>query len=183
MMNAPNLVEERLLFRGLRFSVVRRRYVKPNSGFFERDVVLFPEAVVILPVFPGDEVVLIRQFRAPFNEFIIEAPAGVVEPGENPEEAAQRELMEEVGLRPKSLIKLGSFTPAPGYSSEVLHFYVAYDPEPVGMKPEEYEIIEPIKLSLEEAYKMVLENKIKDMKTALAISLYKIKKSVTVNER
>lgn len=172
-MSAPSLVEERLLFRGLRFSVVRRRYVRPGRGLFERDVVVFPEAVVILPILPGNEVILIRQFRAPFNDFIIEAPAGVVEPGEKPEETAQRELAEEVGLKPKRLVRLGSFTPAPGYSSEVLHFYVAHDLEPVDMKHEEYEIIEPIKLSLEEAYKMVVENKITDMKTALIISLYK----------
>lgn len=172
-MNMPSLVEERLLFRGLRFSVVRRKYVKPDRGVFERDVVVFPEAVVVLPILPGDRVVLIRQFRAPFNDFILEAPAGVIDPGEKPEKAAERELVEEVGLKPGRLVKLGSFTPAPGYSSEVLHFYVAYDLKPVGMKPEEYEIIEPIVVDLEEAYSMILENRITDMKTALAISLYK----------
>lgn len=177
-MNKPSIVEERLLLKGLRFSVVRRKYVKPGNGIFERDVVLFPEAVVVLPVLPGEEVVLVRQFRAPFNDFVIEAPAGVVDPGERPEETAVRELVEETGYEPEKLVKLGSFTPAPGYSSEVLHFYVAFDLKPTKMKPEEYEVIEPIKLSFNEAYRMVVDNRIRDMKTALVILLYKQRREV-----
>jgi len=168
----PSLIEERLVFSGLRFSVVRRKYVHRGRGIFERDVVLFPQAVVVLPLLSDDEIVLIKQFRAPLGDFIIEAPAGIVGNNETPEEAAARELIEEAGYRARRLVKLGAYTPAPGYSSEVLHFYIARDLEYVGARPEKYEIIEPIKLSIAEAHKMVVENKISDMKTALVILLY-----------
>lgn len=171
ILESPSLIDERVLFRGLRFLVTRRRYVG-TKGIFERDVVVFPEAVVVLPVI-DDYLVLIKQFRAPFNDFIVEAPAGVVDKGETPDEAAVRELVEEIGYKPRKLVKLGKYTPAPGYSSEVLHFYVAYDLEYVGAKPERYEIIEPFQVKIEDAYRMVLSNQVTDMKTALAIMLYK----------
>jgi ADP-ribose pyrophosphatase len=169
----PLLVGEELLFRGLRFSVVRRRYSKPGTGeIFERDVVVFPEAVAVLPLLGERRVVLLRQFRAPLNDYIIEVPAGVVDRGETPEETAKRELIEETGYHPRVLEKLGSFTPTPGYSSEVLHVYVARDLEYVGARPERYEVIEPLVVEFSEAYKMVLEGVIRDMKTALTILLY-----------
>ena len=69
-------------------------------------------------------------------------------------------------------MKLGSFTPAPGYSTEVLYFYYAEKLEYRGARPEKYEIIEPFKLPIRKAYEMVLNNEIRDMKTALIILLY-----------
>ena len=171
-MQAPKLIEEVELFRGLRFSVVRRKYSKKRGEVFERDVVEFPNAVVVLPVVSKDEVVLIRQFRAPFNDFVIEAPAGVIDAGESPEEAARRELVEEIGYYPHKLVKLGAYIPAPGYSSEVLHFFYAEDLEYVGAKPEKYEVIESLRLPIARVYKMVLNNEIKDMKTSLLVLLY-----------
>jgi len=167
----PKLKNEVLLFKGLRFNVVRRVYEK-DDGVFERDVVVFPEAVVVLPFISPDEVVLIKQFRAPLNDYIIEAPAGVVDNGETPEETAERELVEEIGYRPGKLVKLGSFTPTPGYSTEILHFYYATNLEYVGARPEKYEVITPFKISFSKAYEMVLNNEIKDAKTALLILLY-----------
>jgi ADP-ribose pyrophosphatase len=167
----PAFLGEVELFRGLRFSVVRRKYSK-DGGVFERDVVVFPEAVVVLPFISRDRVILVRQFRAPFNDFIIEAPAGVVDEGESPEDTARRELVEETGYYPRRLTKIGSFTPAPGYSTEVLHFYVAEDLEYVGSRPEVYEVLEPLDFSFKEVYEMVLRNEIRDAKTALIVLLY-----------
>jgi len=172
-MDKPVLTGEEALFKGLRFNVVRRYYRKQDGGEFARDVVVFPEAVAVLPVTGNVEVVLLRQFRAPLQDFIIEAPAGVVDPGESPEDAARRELEEETGYYPRILRKLGSFTPAPGYSSEVLHLYYAKDLEYRGIKPEKYEILEPFTLPLNEAIRMVYTGVIRDMKTALLILLYK----------
>jgi len=169
----PQLLREDLVFSGLRFNVVRRRYVKPRSGeFFERDIVIFPQAVAVLPFMDEESVLLIKQFRASLNDYIIEVPAGIVDRYETPEETAKRELAEETGYLSRTLEKLGSFTPTPGYSSEILHLYVARDLEYVGSRPEKYEIIEPFTVKFSEAYKMVLEGVITDMKTALIILLY-----------
>lgn len=166
------MIGEEELFRGLRFSVVRRSYGK-QDGSFERDVVVFPQAVVILPFLTNIDIILVKQFRASINDFIIEAPAGVVDEGETPDEAAERELIEEIGYLPGKLFKLGSFMPTPGYSTEILHFYYAVNLMYVGMKLEKYEVLEPIKIPFEIAYEMVLRNEIKDAKTALLLLLYK----------
>lgn len=171
-MKIPRLIDEKELFRGLRFNVVRRKYVK-DDGVFERDIVVSPEAVVILPFITHDEILLIKQFRSPLNDFLIEAPAGVIDRGENPEETARRELVEETGYYPGRLVKLGSYTPSPGYSSEILHFYYAENLEYRGANPEKYEVIEPFRVEFDRAYEMVLNNEIKDAKTALIILLYK----------
>ncbi|MEM1627717.1 MAG: NUDIX hydrolase [Desulfurococcaceae archaeon] len=171
-MDSPRLIEEKTLYKGLRFNVVRRLYEKADNGIFERDIVVFPQAVVVLPFISEEEVLLIRQFRAPLNDFIIEAPAGVIDSGESPEEAAYRELLEETGYYPGKLVKIGEFTPAPGYSTELLHFFYAKDLVYKGARPEKYEIIRTFKVNIKEAYRMVIENEIRDMKTALLILLY-----------
>jgi ADP-ribose pyrophosphatase len=170
-LDKPVVVEEKELFRGLRFSVVRRKYLK-QGGSFERDIVVFPQAVVVLPFISGEEIVLIKQYRAPLDDYVIEAPAGVIDEGETPDETARRELVEEIGYYPRRLVKIGSFTPAPGYSSEILHFYYAEELEYVGARPEKYEVIEPFRVGFREAYDMVLRNEIRDAKTALLILLY-----------
>lgn len=170
-MDKPVVVEEKELFKGLRFSVVRRKYLK-QGGLFERDIVVFPQAVVVLPFIGEEEIVLIKQFRAPLDDYVIEAPAGVVDEGETPDETARRELVEEIGYLPGKLFRIGSFTPAPGYSSEILHFYYAEELEYVGARPEKYEVIEPFRVGFRDAYNMVLRNEIRDAKTALLILLY-----------
>ncbi|MEM2025566.1 MAG: NUDIX hydrolase [Desulfurococcaceae archaeon] len=174
-MKMPILLEEKELLQGLRFNVVRRKYAKSRDDSFERDVVVFPQAVVVLPFITQSEVLLIKQFRAPLNKFIIEAPAGVVDRGESPEETARRELAEETGYLPSKLKNLGVYTPAPGYSSELIHLFYAEGLEYVGARPEKYEIIEPIKLEFSKVYEMVLRNEIIDMKTSLVVLLYKLK--------
>lgn len=175
-MDKPRLISEVELFNGLRFKVTRRKYSK-NGDFFERDIVVFPEAVVVLPFLSSNQVILIRQFRASLNDYIIEAPAGVVDSDETPDETARRELVEEIGYYPRSLFKLGSFMPTPGYSTEILHFYIAENLEYRGVKPEKYEVIEPFIVDIEKAYEMVLNNEIRDAKTALLILMYMSKRS------
>jgi ADP-ribose pyrophosphatase len=172
----PRLVREEVLFKGLRFNVVRRTYSKSDTlEVFNRDVVVFPHAVAILPFLDHSRIILLRQFRAPFNDYIMEVPAGVVNSGESPEDTARRELIEETGYSARVLEKLGSYTPTPGYSSEVLHLFVARELEYKGIRPEKYEILEPFSVEFSEAYKMVVNGAISDMKTALIILLYSTK--------
>ncbi|MEM0355821.1 MAG: NUDIX hydrolase [Desulfurococcaceae archaeon] len=169
----PTIVSEEKIYVGKRFSVVKRTYAKNSGEVFTREIVLFPEAVVVLPFISINDIVLIKQFRPTINDYIIEAPAGVVDQGENPDETARRELVEEIGYYPRKLIKIASYIPTPGYSTEILHFYIAKELEYRGAKPEEYELIEPFIVDFETAYRMVLDNKIRDMKTSLAILLVK----------
>ncbi len=170
-MTNVEILGDQELFKGLRFNVVRRRMAIDNR-VIERDVVLFPPSVTILPVLQSNKFILIKQYRAPIKDYIIEAPAGVVEPGEDIREAARRELIEETGYDPGELIYIGKYYPVPGYSTEAMHFFIARRLEYVGKKPEPYEVIEPLVVSMDEALDLVKRNEIADLKTVFLITYY-----------
>ena len=90
----------------------------------EIPLIRHPESVTIVPV-DGDEIVLVNQTRRGAGKRILELPAGAMEPGENPAEAARRELAEECGLAAASLRELGSFWAVPAYSTEFVHVFEA----------------------------------------------------------
>jgi len=164
-------MEERVSCRGRRVlfeSVVEEL---PNGRRVRVDRVVFPNAVVVLPVFSRDcSVMLIRQYRPAPREWLLEAPAGVLEEGENPEEAAIRELEEEAGLRAARLERVGEGYVSPGYSTELLYFFLAPDPSEGESRPEEHEVItEKIRISVDEALAMVKKGEIRDAKTILLI--------------
>ena len=165
------VIKDTELFRGLRFDVVRR-LLEIDNKHVERDIVVFPESVIILPVLTSDRIILIRQYRAAINDYIYEVPAGVVEENELPKEAARRELIEEIGYEPGELIPLGYYYPVPGYSTEKMHFFIARKLEYVGMRPEPYEVITPTVVNLADALDMIKNNQIVDLKTAMLILYY-----------
>ena len=141
---------------------------------FTKDVVRFGQAVAIIPII-GDEVILIKQFRPSLNKWILEVPAGRVEVNEALEDTARRELIEEVGYDAKTLIKLVSIYPAPGYSDEVLHIFLAKDLTYVGSKPEVGELIEVVKVKLDSALDLILSDDVVDAKTLISLLILKLK--------
>jgi ADP-ribose pyrophosphatase len=141
---------------------------------FTKDVVRFGQAVAIIPII-GDEVILIKQFRPSLNKWILEVPAGRVEINEALEDTARRELIEEVGYDAKTLIKLVSIYPAPGYSDGVLHIFLAKDLTYVGSKLEVGELIEVVKVRLDSALDLVLSDDVVDAKTLISLLILKLK--------
>ena len=109
------------------------------------------------------------------NEEIYEIPAGKLEEGEIPLEAAKREMLEETGYEPLEMIFLGDMYPTGGYSSEIIHLYYC----PKYIKKERHldkdEVIDLVYLSDEEVEKLIVDNVIKDAKSIAAIHLYKSK--------
>lgn len=163
------LLSESVLCRGKRVVLVQRIYTYRGLEFV-RDIVVFGQSVAVVPVV-GDEVLLIRQFRAPVGDWVIEVPAGRVDLGESPDEAARRELVEEIGYYPRKLERLGSVYMSPGYSDEILHVYLAEELEFVGSSPEPGELIEVVRLKIDEALAVILGNPVADAKTLLSILL------------
>lgn len=114
---------------------VRRDTVELPTGPAERDYIAHPGAVIILALDPEDRVLVIQQYRHPIRTHEWELPAGLLDvEGEDPVEAAQRELHEEVDLTAARWDHLLSFHPSPGSLGEVIHLYLARDLAPV---PEE----------------------------------------------
>lgn len=169
----PRVIEEEWVFQGRRVSL--KKIVLECAGRrFVREVVVFGEAVAVVPELPDGRIVLIEQFRAPVNTWVLEVPAGVVERGEKPEDTARRELIEETGYEAQELKYLGSIFTTPGYSNEVLHIYLATSLRFVGAKPEEYEVLRTRVMKLEDALREILSRRPSDAKTLVALMLYMV---------
>ena len=144
----------------------------PDGKTAFREYVSHVGGAAILALDEDDNVFLVKQFRYPYKEEIIEIPAGKREKGEDPLACATRELTEETGRACAYIKEYGVFYPTPGYSNEKLYIFVAKVGEEVGMHLDDTEFIDVIKLPLKKAYDMVLNGEIHDGKTAYAICRY-----------
>ncbi len=116
---------------------VERRSVQHGGATFDRDVVTHRGAVSILAINDNDEVGFIRQYRAPFDTFVLEIPAGTLDvDGEVPLEAAKRELLEELGCVADDWTLLGRFMVSPGWTNQVMNIFEARGAKYVGRHPE-----------------------------------------------
>ncbi len=139
-----------------------------------REVVKHSGGVVIL-AFKEDKVLLVKQFRYPMKEILLELPAGKLEAGEDPFEAAKRELEEETGYCANKWTNLGYVYTSPGYSDEKLYLYKAEDLRFTHCHPDEGEIIQALEYKYDDVIKMIDNGKINDAKTICAILRTKIK--------
>ena len=162
------------IYNGRVINLTKDEVKCPNGENAIREIVHHRGGVAILYKV-DDKFIFEKQYRYALNEEIIEVPAGKLEEGEIPLEAAKRELLEETGYRPLEMIHLGDSYPTPGYSSEVIHLYYC----PKAVKEERHldkdENIDLIYLSLEEIEELIANNEIKDSKSVAAIHLYRSK--------
>jgi ADP-ribose pyrophosphatase len=147
----------------------------PNGGEALREVIRHEGAVVVLPLHEDRRIELVRQYRYPMGEVLLELPAGKLDPGEDPVECAGRELAEETGWRPVEIHKLGSFFTTPGFSDEVLHAFIATPLEEmpeVAQDPDE--AIDNLTMTVEEALKACRDGTIRDSKTIATLFLARL---------
>jgi ADP-ribose pyrophosphatase len=162
-------LSSRLLHEGKNFDFLVDEVELPNGHVTQRDIVRHPGAVAIVPLLGDGRVALIRQYRYAAGKNLLEIPAGTLEQGEPPLECAARELKEETGYEAQELEPLLSCFMAPGYSDEVIHFFVARGLRVVGDDPEDDEEITMESYSLEEVRRMIVDNVIEDSKTIVGI--------------
>ncbi len=141
----------------------------PNGNAAKREVVEHPGGVGVLALDSDKNVFLVRQFRYPYSETVLEIPAGKKEHGEDPLVCGKRELKEETGLTAKNYISLGKIYPTPGYTNEVIDIFLATDLSYGEKCPDEDEFLNVEKLPFNELLKLVEENKISDSKTQIAV--------------
>lgn len=176
-------VRSRQLHRGRHFSFYQDEVELPSGRRTVRDIVRHPGAVAVLPVLPDGRIVLVRQYRYAAGRTLLEIPAGTLEQGESPLDCAQRELREETGYVARYIKSLMSCYMAPGYSSEVIHFFVAEGLYEVGAKSELDETIEIVKLERRRIIEMIEENSIEDAKTIVGILFLLGTRGVTLHPR
>ena len=134
-----------------------------------REVVEHPGGVTILPVDEAGNCYMVRQFRYPAGHMMLEAPAGKLEYGEDHRECAVRELSEETGFTADELIYLGGFYTSHGFSSELLHVYLALGLHAGEIHLDEGEFLNVEKHSLQALEQMIMNNEIEDAKTIIAV--------------
>lgn len=133
-----------------------------------------PGGVAILAIDSEGRVLLVRQYRYPFERVLTEIPAGKREPGEPPFITAQRELQEEVGVTADTWTELGTLIPSPGCYGETLYLYMAQDLHFGATHPDEDEFLEPLRIPLDEAVRQCMDGTLTDAKTVAAILKGKI---------
>jgi ADP-ribose pyrophosphatase len=140
-----------------------------DGRIVRREVVEHPGGVCILPVDGEGNCTMVRQFRYPFGRMMLEAPAGKLEYGEDPLDCAVRELSEETGYTADELIDLGAMCTSPGFSTEVLHMYLALGLHPGKTHPDEGEFLNQEKIPLKTLVDMVMQGEIDDGKTIAVV--------------
>jgi ADP-ribose pyrophosphatase len=169
----PELLSTERAFAGKVFDVDRDRVRMPNRREVTVDVIRHPPSAVIVPVPEPGKVILIRQYRYAVNRWLWECPAGSVDEGETPEQAARRECHEEIGQFPDTVVRLGAMFPTPGYCDEEMFFFRVSGLSVPDHEAEQDadEDIEVREFTLKEAREMVRRGEITDMKTVIALSL------------
>jgi ADP-ribose pyrophosphatase len=169
---AEKLDSERV-FKGKVFSIDRDRVKMPNGRTVTVDVVRHSRSVVLVPMPEPGKVILVRQYRYAVNAFLWELPAGSVDEGESPEEAARRECHEEIGLVPTTTVRLGAMYPTPGYCDEEMFFFRLSGLEETDEQAQvdEDEDIETKVFEMRDVREMIRRGEIQDMKTLVGLTL------------
>jgi ADP-ribose pyrophosphatase len=176
------LISSKVSYKGKVFNVLTDTVLEPGGHRNTRDVIRHNGSVVILAVDnsknPDDpDVILERQYRHAAGQFLIELPAGRIEPGEKPLAAAKREMIEETGFRAKRWKLLTKYFASPGFLGEWMQIYLATDIREGLATPEQDEHIEIHRVPLSEALRLIADQQIHDGKTLIGLLLFAAERS------
>ena len=162
-------ISSKYIFEG---QVVRLRYDEvelPDGSFSTREIVEHNGGVAVAAITDNDEIILVRQYRHPYGEVILEIPAGKMEKGEDPFECGKRELKEEAGAEAQHYELLAVDYPSPGYCGEKIYIYYAEKLTFGEAQLDEGEFLDVLFIPFQKAVEMVMSGEIKDSKTQIAI--------------
>jgi ADP-ribose pyrophosphatase len=160
------------LFSGIYLRLERLTVRLPDGRTAEREVVSVRDAVAVLPVDAEGSVRLVRQHRPAIGRTLLEVPAGLIQPGEDPEEAARRECGEETGVRPARLRRLITYAHAEGYSTGFITLFLGTGlGETRPLRLDETEFVEPVSVPFDRLAGMARAGEIVDSKTILCVLL------------
>lgn len=163
------VLSTRSAFQGNILNVRVDQVELPDGSSSEREVVEHSGGVTIIPVTPEKKIMMVRQYRIATEEELLELPAGKIDGQESAEEAARRELKEETGYYGGNFQHLFDFYTTPGYSSELLHLYLAENIHPGEREPEQGEFLKNEKITIARIPDLIFSGRIKDSKTIVGL--------------
>jgi ADP-ribose pyrophosphatase len=161
-------INSEMIFEGKMISLQLDTVRLPNGATSTREIVKHPGAVCVLAIVDG-KMLVVEQYRKALEKSQVEIPAGKLDRGEDPMDAAKRELEEETGYRCETLRHIASFYTSPGFANELLHLYYAENLVKGDAHLDEDEFLDCDALSLEEAKRYIAEQRISDGKTITAV--------------
>jgi ADP-ribose pyrophosphatase len=170
--NRAKIVRSTTVFKGTVFDVRRDEIVEPDGLRATRDIITHSGSVVVMPVFPNGDVLLVRQFRYAAGEYLWELVAGSKEPNESARAGARRELLEETGYKARRIRLLVEVIPTPGFLTETMAIFSAEGLKPGPPRPEADEHIEARRFSQSEVLSMIRRGSVRDAKTIVGILYY-----------
>jgi ADP-ribose pyrophosphatase len=166
------IIRSETMFKGRVFSVRRDEIVEPDGLRGIREIVTHRGSVVVMPVFPNGDVLLVRQFRYAAGQSLWELVAGSREPSETPLAGARRELLEETGYTAKRFRLLIDIIPTPGFLTETMAIFAAEGLTPGPAQPEDDEHIVARRFTQARVLSMIRSGAIRDGKTVAGILFY-----------
>jgi ADP-ribose pyrophosphatase len=162
-------IDRRPIYDGrvVRLSVDQVRL--PNGNVTELELIRHPGAAAALPLDADGTVLLVRQYRYAASDWLLEVPAGKLDPGEAPEVCALREVEEETGVRPGRLEPLGWIFTTPGFTDEKIWLYLARDLVPTRQELQHDEVLTVVRLTLADAVELAASGEIRDAKSVCTI--------------
>lgn len=168
-------IDTKEIYKGRVISLSVDTVVTPGGNEATRELVHHPGGVAVVAIDNDDMIYLVRQYRIPYDDILLEIPAGKLDSKEeNPKDAAARELSEETGLVAKEIKHIGDFYPSVGFLDENLRLFVATGLSEGQTHPDEDEYLDVVKMPFDEAVKLVVDGTIKDGKTIAGILKAKI---------
>lgn len=162
-------LSSKTIFEGHIIKVLNDDVALENGCTAKREVVCHNGGVCVAALTENNEVLLVRQFRYPYKEVLLELPAGKLEKGEDPFEAVKREQKEETGTTGENYTFLGNLYPSPGYCNEIIRIWACRVTSNGKQHLDDDEFLEVERIPLEKAVDMVLNNEIPDSKTQVGI--------------
>jgi len=168
------LCKSDVVFKGTKLNIRNETWLMKKNG---KEIEVMQEVaehhpiVVLVPIDQKGNIYLVRQFRRPTKVLLLETPAGTIEGGEEPREAALRELKEETGYSANEIINIGGFWIAPGWSDEFAYIYICTGLEPAYAEPDEDEDIDLEIIPADEIANLIKDGKICDAKSVAALQM------------
>lgn len=166
---ARPVLSQELVFKGNHIQVRVDRVEDPDGKVWAKEIVLHPGAVCVVALLDDGNVVLVRQYRHAAGKDLLEICAGGLNAGEDPVEAAIRELEEETGYRAAKMVERARFWTTPGFTTEFMYLYEATDLVKTKINPDEDESIEVEIVTPQEALLMIDDGRIQDAKSILGL--------------